>query len=586
MPRFHFPAVTFRPAMALSYVLLLMAAELCQLNTSTWWDPLVSIPFNVLFYAAWIWLLFYIVGLLPRCVRMAVHTVLHVTLAAYTVSTAFLVYFFHRHWDAFSLQFVHEANSRETSEFVANYVLSFPTFFLLIMLVAWGAAEWWASRRWGTWPMMPRNRAARMVMGAGCLLMWGQVLFFSPDAYRNYDLVVRFHTPVKRNATWTFWQSVLQYRESQAEFERCALTLKNYDEHVTAEEPEADLVLIIGESFNRHMSNLYDGPYNTNPLLRQREQSGRLFLMKDVISSSNNTTENFKYFLSMASVADPQRWCDAPLLPALLKRAGYRVTYFSNQFAPNDALGEWDASMGYINHPSIEPYIFDRRNTSKYPLDLSLVGDFAQQAQQLMAPKRNFCIFHLYGQHMMASRRYPASEAPFSASDVSNRYALPVKSGRYANLNARLSDEQRSEVAHYLNATRYNDLVVDSIIRLFDHRNAIVIYFSDHGEEVHNFRAQYCRTDLLTDKAPQALRQQLDVPFMVYLTPRYAQLHPQLPARLRRAASLRFMTDDLPQAICDLLGVRSHYYRPERSPFSDSYRQPAHRILQNGRRYD
>lgn len=405
MPRFHFPAVTFRPAMALSYVLLLMAAELCQLNTSTWWDPLVSIPFNVLFYAAWIWLLFYIVGLLPRCVRMAVHTVLHVTLAAYTVSTAFLVYFFHRHWDAFSLQFVHEANSRETSEFVANYVLSFPTFFLLVMLVAWGAAEWWASRRWGTWPMVPRNRAARMVMGAGCLLMWGQVLFFSPDAYRNYDLVVRFHTPVKRNATWTFWQSVLQYRESQAEFERCALTLKNYDEHVTAEEPEADLVLIIGESFNRHMSNLYDGPYNTNPLLRQREQSGRLFLMKDVISSSNNTTENFKYFLSMASVADPQRWCDAPLLPALLKRAGYRVTYFSNQFAPNDALGEWDASMGYINHPSIEPYIFDRRNTSKYPLDLSLVGDFAQQAQQLMAPKRNFCIFHLYGQHMMASRR-------------------------------------------------------------------------------------------------------------------------------------------------------------------------------------
>ena len=96
MPRFHFPAVTFRPAVALSYVLLLMAAELCQLNTSTWWDPLVSIPFNVLFYTAWIWLLFYIVGLLPRCVRMAVHTVLHVTLAAYTVSTAFLVYFFHR----------------------------------------------------------------------------------------------------------------------------------------------------------------------------------------------------------------------------------------------------------------------------------------------------------------------------------------------------------------------------------------------------------------------------------------------------------------------------------------------------------
>ena len=49
-------------------------------------------------------------------------------------------------------------------------------------------------------------------------------------------------------------------------------------------------------------------------------------------------------------------------------------------------------------------------------------------------------------------------------------------------------------MAHYLNAIRYNDLVVDRIIRLFDHRNAVVIYFSDHGEEVHNFREQTCRT--------------------------------------------------------------------------------------------
>ena len=37
-------------------------------------------------------------------------------------------------------------------------------------------------------------------------------------------------------------------------------------------------------------------------------------------------------------------------------------------------------------------------------------------------------------------------------------------------------------------------LTAYSIIRIFDHRNAVVIYFSDHGEEVHNFREQTCRT--------------------------------------------------------------------------------------------
>ena len=62
-----------------------------------------------------------------------------------------------------------------------------------------------------------------------------------------------------------------------------------------------------------------------------------------------------------------------------------------------------------------------------------------------------------------------------------------------------LSDEQRSVVADYLNATFYNDFIVDSIIRMFSDRNAIVIYFSDHGEEVYNFRMQQGRTDIKTD---------------------------------------------------------------------------------------
>ena len=61
-----------------------------------------------------------------------------------------------------------------------------------------------------------------------------------------------------------------------------------------------------------------------------------------------------------------------------------------------------------------------------------------------------------------------------------------------------LNNAQRNDVAHYLNATLYNDMVVDSIIRMFDNRNAVVMYLSDHGEEVHNFRNQYGRTDINT----------------------------------------------------------------------------------------
>lgn len=148
-----------------------------------------------------------------------------------------------------------------------------------------------------------------------------------------------------------------------------------------------------------------------------------------------------------------------------------------------------------------------------------------------------------------------------------------------------LNKAQREEVAAYLNATAYNDMVVDSIIRLFDHRNAIVIYLSDHGEEVHNFRRQYNRTDLATDVA-EALPCQLDIPLLVYLTPRYRALHPDVCRRLAEATDRRFMSDDLPQMIFDILGVSSRHFKPQRSVINDHYQAPRHRILQNGRRYD
>ena len=41
-------------------------------------------------------------------------------------------------------------------------------------------------------------------------------------------------------------------------------------------------------------------------------------------------------------------------------------------------------------------------------------------------------------------------------------------------------------MAHYDNATRWNDEVVDRILSNFANEDAVVVYFSDHGEEVYD----------------------------------------------------------------------------------------------------
>jgi len=120
---------------------------------------------------------------------------------------------------------------------------------------------------------------------------------------------------------------------------------------------------------------------------------------------------------------------------------------------------------------------------------------------------------------------------------------------------------------------------------MFDNRNAVVMYLSDHGEEIHNFRNQYGRTDI-NKACHESYGPQFDIPFMIYLTPKYAKEHPELAARLEAARQRRFSNDDTPQVICDILGVQSVYVRKQHSLINDSYIAPRHRLITKDKYYD
>lgn len=562
---------SLNPIVWLTYVLLLMLPEMLMLNTHTWWDAPVSTAFNIVYYGVFAWGICALASLVRPKVERAVHVLLQMVVAAYSISNVFLLVAFNRHWDAYILQFLNETNSRESSEFFSTYILSLPCLLLVAVYALLFAAEVWLARRVRRWRLFPVRRVPAALAGAVCLMVLGHTAFYGTDAEANYDRVAAWHTPIKRNAMWNIWQSVLTYRGFHDEFSRCAKSLQQYNEPVSCRERQADVVLIVGESFNRHLSNLYDGVYNTNPRLKARQADGSLYVFNDVIASDNGTTQNFKQFLSPTSVDSKLAWCDAPLFPLLLRKCGYNVVFYSNQFAGTEMDKKFNASMGFFNAPNIVRHIFDHRNQQTYDYDMQLVDAYKQDQPKVDAPNRNFIILHLYGQHVKFAERYPAAYAKFKAADVKSK--LP------------LDDEQRQEVAHYLNATYYNDYVVDSIINMFAKRNALVLYFSDHAEEVYNFRLHVGRTDMKTDDK-RALRQQLDIPFLIYMSPRYAATHTQLVERISQSVDRPFMTDDLPQVIFDILGVNTRYYQPSRSVINNGYKPRQHRLLQVDRIYD
>ena len=78
-------------------------------------------------------------------------------------------------------------------------------------------------------------------------------------------------------------------------------------------------------------------------------------------------------------------------------------------------------------------------------------------------------IFHFLGLHADFKKRYPADFGIFDAKDYDR---------------ADLTEQQREILAHYDNAIVYNDLVIDSILRLYEDKDAIAIFVADHGERI------------------------------------------------------------------------------------------------------
>ncbi len=109
-----------------------------------------------------------------------------------------------------------------------------------------------------------------------------------------------------------------------------------------------NIVLVIGESYNRHHAQLYGYEKKTTPRQVRRERRGELIKMKDAVSPWNLTSYVFKHLFSMYAVGDKGDWCDYPLFPELFRRAGYHVTFITNQYLPKAKEAVYDFSGGFF----------------------------------------------------------------------------------------------------------------------------------------------------------------------------------------------------------------------------------------------
>ena len=339
-------------------------------------------------------------------------------------------------------------------------------------------------------------------------------------------------------------------------------------EHVSVESCDfrsPQIVLIIGESYNRHRSQLYGYQRPTTPRQLQRMQDSTLVAFTDVVAPWNLTSFVFKHMFSLHCIGDDGEWCDSPLFPQVFRKAGYHVKFLTNQFLPKSGEEVYDFSGGFfLNNPTLSRALFDERNSKLHRYDEGLLEDYDRMVAKKRYPHQ-LTIFHLMGQHVDYRARFPMeTRRKFTPADYNRTDLSP----------------QRQQInADYDNAVLYNDSVVDQIIRRFENENAIVIYVPDHGEECFNGSLPFYGRMHSADIDYRLAREEFEIPFWIWASDEYRMTHPYGWKAIQEYRHRPLMTDALPHTLLFLGGIHSNYYRKDYDVLNAEYNTKRPRVL-------
>lgn len=329
------------------------------------------------------------------------------------------------------------------------------------------------------------------------------------------------------------------------------------------------IVLIIGESFNKYRSQLYGYDKPTTPRQLKRMQDSTLIAFTDVVAPWNLTSFVFKHVFSLHAIGDKGDWCDVPMFPEVFRKAGYHVTFITNQFLPKAGEAVYDFSGGFfLNHPQLSEQLFDTRNSRLHRYDEGVLQDYDAMKEH---DTHQLTIFHLMGQHVDYRGRFPVkTRRKFTPADYPDKKLAPKR----LQINA-----------DYDNAVLYNDSIVDEIIRRFEHQNAIVIYMPDHGEECFNSMDYFGRNHSATIDYRLA-REEFEIPFWIWASEKYRQTHPYGWEAVKRYCHRPYMTDLLPHTLMFLGGIHTKDYRKEYDVLNSAYNEKRPRLLKNSVDYN
>mgnify|MGYP002624646671 CR=1 FL=1 len=320
------------------------------------------------------------------------------------------------------------------------------------------------------------------------------------------------------------------------------------------------VVLVLGESATRNHMQIYGYNLKNTPLAVKRYERGELFKFNDVISCANGTSIAMKQIFNFAEKEDElENWYKTPNIFDIVNRAGYNTAWISNQ-----SIVGWMGNIDKIYSERCNEKYFsemtDNKNKEIWTRDfdgvlLPVIDDFISHSQE-----KNFYCVHLYGSHQYYRDRYPAEFEKFTADDENKS-----------------TDEMKKITAEYDNSILYTDFILDEIFKRFEDKNALVIYFSDHGQEI------YENDNNFAGPTPEenGSRSMIEIPFIIWTSKSFREMYPEKVAALKNSADNPYRTDFLIHTILDLMDIQTENFDATKSIVNEKFDKFRLRIYNN-----
>jgi len=423
------------------------------------------------------------------------------------------------------------------------------------VLGAWALARSWRLQiRFSTrrWLQIGAISASMMVASLAMAILpahepntWSAAVVEEVRGVFPVDIAVSFGTVA---------MSGLHTRHQAAE--RAAFAFANpHMIDATARHSSAEIyVIVVGETSRRRDWSLFGYARRTNP--RLEEISGDLVLFNRMTSNATNTILSLPLALTRATPTARDAERSEKSIVTLLRQAGFSTYWISNQERPalaSSAITQIALEADHVSFPEDAS-----QSGSGDRFDSNLITRLDETLAQLPGEAKAVIFLHMEGSHFSYRQRYPAQFAVFPDGHDPPR-ALP-------NRQTQLVDE-------YDNSVLFTDHNLREAINDLTRCRckAGLIFFSDHGERLFD--------NGLTDGDfghgfPDIARQEIEIPFLVWVSSEYQRVDASALTRLREHAKSTAQLHNLFETIVDLTGVDYDNRAATLSLFSDRWQPP------------